>query len=100
MLTFISFQDRVLLQGLDWRSSKAVDKLKKMLWGLEALRVFDDRLSASLSQIQKAREAMERTIKQASCLIVMMILQLTHDSGVRRALRRFTTRICKHFGRI
>ncbi len=32
----------------------------------EALRVFDDRLSASLSQIQKAREAMERTIKQAS----------------------------------
>ncbi len=35
-----------------------------MLWGLEALRVFDDRLSASLSEIQKAKEAMERTIKQ------------------------------------
>ena len=89
-----------MLQGLDWRSSKAVDKLKKMLWGLEALRVFDDRLSASLSQIQKAREAMERTIKQASCLTVLILLQLTHDLGVRRASRRFTTRICKHFGRI
>ena len=90
-----------MLQGLDWRSSKAVDKLKKMLWGLEALRVFDDRLSASLSQIQKAREAMERTIKQASYQItVMMILWLIHDSGGRRASRRFTTRICKHFGRI
>jgi len=33
---------------------------------LEALRVFDDRLSAALSQIQKARDAMERTIKQGS----------------------------------
>jgi hypothetical protein len=63
-LIFVRHQDRVLLQGLEWGSSKAVDKLKKMLWGLEALRVFDDRLSASLSQIQKAREAMERTIKQ------------------------------------
>lgn len=35
-----------------------------MLWGLEALRVFDDRLSGSLSQIQKAQESMERTVKQ------------------------------------
>ena len=59
-----------------------MDKLKKMLWGLEALRVFDDRLSASLSQIQKAREAMERTIKQASRLISTVILQLTRDKGV------------------
>lgn len=54
-----------MLEGLEWGTTRAVDKLKKMLWGLEALRVFDDRLSASLSQIQKAREAMERTIKQA-----------------------------------
>ncbi|KAE9369730.1 hypothetical protein N431DRAFT_345331 [Stipitochalara longipes BDJ] len=62
--TIVELGDRVLLQGLEWGTTKAVDKLKKMLWGLEALRVFDDRLSASLSQIQKAREAMERTIKQ------------------------------------
>jgi hypothetical protein len=62
--------------------------------------VFDDGLSASLSQIQKAREAMERTIKQASCLTVIIFLQLTNDSGVRRASRRFTTRICKYFGRV
>lgn len=54
----------MLLEGLEWGTSEAVDKLKKMLWGLEALRVFDDRLSASLAQIQKARESMERTIKQ------------------------------------
>lgn len=71
----VELGDRVLLQGLDWRSSKAVDKLKKMLWGLEALRVFDDRLSASLSQIQKAREAMERTIKQGSGELHVDLLQ-------------------------
>ena len=53
-----------MLEGLEWGTSEAVDKLKKMLWGLEALRVFDDRLSGSLSQIQKAQEAMERTVKQ------------------------------------
>jgi hypothetical protein len=59
-----STQEKVLLEGLEWGTSEAVDKLKKMLWGLEALRVFDDRLSGSLSQIQKAQEAMERIIKQ------------------------------------
>jgi hypothetical protein len=53
-----------LLEGLEWGTSEAVDKLKKMLWGLEALRVFDDRLSGSLSQIQKAYESMGRTVKQ------------------------------------
>ena len=57
-------QEKVLLEGLEWGTSEAVDKLKKMLWGLEALRVFDDRLSGSLSQIQKAQEAMERAVKQ------------------------------------
>lgn len=60
----VGLGEKVLLEGLEWGTSEAVDKLKKMLWGLEALRVFDDRLSASLSQIQKAQDAMERTIKQ------------------------------------
>ncbi|KAK0100648.1 hypothetical protein ONS95_007101 [Cadophora gregata] len=53
----------VLLEGLVWGTNEAVDRLKKMLWGLEALRVFNDRLSASLSQIKKAQEAMARTVK-------------------------------------
>lgn len=60
----VGLGEKVLLEGLEWGTSEAVTKLKKMLWGLEALRVFDDRLSASISQIQKAQEAMERTIKQ------------------------------------
>jgi hypothetical protein len=35
-----------------------------MIWGGQALRVLDDKLSASLSQIQNAKEAMVHTIKQ------------------------------------
>ncbi|KAH7357225.1 hypothetical protein BKA65DRAFT_223058 [Rhexocercosporidium sp. MPI-PUGE-AT-0058] len=46
-----------------------------MLWGLEALRVFNDRLSASLSQIQKAQEAMERAVKQEAAQQHVDLLQ-------------------------
>lgn len=57
-------QEDVLLQGIDWGTTQALAKLKKMLWGLEALRAFDERLSASLAQIQRAKEAMERNGKK------------------------------------
>jgi hypothetical protein len=57
-------QDKILLEGIELEASDAVEKLNKMLWGLEALRVFDDRLSTSLSQIRKARETLEHTIDQ------------------------------------
>ncbi|KAH9205317.1 hypothetical protein DL95DRAFT_491699 [Leptodontidium sp. 2 PMI_412] len=71
-----------------WGTSEAVDKLKKMLWGLEALRVFDDRLSASLSQIQKAQEAMERTVKQifvaASVVELVVVISSVLNSHSRR----------------
>ncbi|KAH7407184.1 hypothetical protein BKA64DRAFT_666015 [Cadophora sp. MPI-SDFR-AT-0126] len=60
----VGLGEKVLLEGLEWGTNEAVNRLKKMLWGLEALRVFNDRLSASLSQIKKAQEAMDRTIKQ------------------------------------
>lgn len=35
-----------------------------MIWGGQALRIFDDRLSASLSQIRNAKEALDHNIKQ------------------------------------
>jgi hypothetical protein len=35
-----------------------------MIWGGQALRIFDDRLSASLSQIRNAKEALDNNIKQ------------------------------------
>ncbi|KAK3350290.1 hypothetical protein B0T25DRAFT_457435, partial [Lasiosphaeria hispida] len=57
--------DRTLLEGLEdwWGTVEAINKLKKMLWGWEALRVFNDKLSSSLSQIQRAQAAMEHVIK-------------------------------------
>ncbi|KAM0809294.1 hypothetical protein AB5N19_09637 [Seiridium cardinale] len=57
----VGLGEEVLLQGIDWASNEAIEKLKKMLWGLEALRAFDERLSASIHQIQRAREVLERT---------------------------------------
>jgi hypothetical protein len=35
-----------------------------MIWGGQALRIFDDRLSAALSQIRNAKEALDHNIKQ------------------------------------
>lgn len=50
-----------MLKWINWGENQVVETLKQMLWGLEALRAFDERLSASLHQIQRAREAMERS---------------------------------------
>jgi hypothetical protein len=57
-------QEKILLEGIELDASDAVERLERMLWGLEALRVFDDRLSTSLSQIRKARETLEHTVDQ------------------------------------
>jgi hypothetical protein len=57
----------VLFEGLEWDENNpdnTVDKLKRMGWGGQALRIFDERLSASLAQIHNAREALDHTIKQ------------------------------------
>lgn len=35
-----------------------MDRLRSMLWGLEALKIFDDRLDDSLKSIDKARETL------------------------------------------
>ncbi|KAK4183825.1 hypothetical protein QBC35DRAFT_83621 [Podospora australis] len=58
--------DRTLLEGLEdwWGTAEAINKLKKMLWGWEALRVFNDKLSASISRIQRAQDTMEHIIRQ------------------------------------
>ncbi|RDW66529.1 hypothetical protein BP6252_10164 [Coleophoma cylindrospora] len=53
----------VLFEGVEW-GTEAVSRLKMMLWGLEALRVFEDRLTASITQIQHAQDAMDRILKQ------------------------------------
>jgi hypothetical protein len=51
----------VLLKGMEWhKSDAALKKLKQMLWGLEALRVFDDKLVRALQEIKEGRETIKR----------------------------------------
>jgi len=53
----------VLLKGIEWhKSDVALRKLKKMLWGLEALRVFDDKLKRALQEIRDCEDQMNREL--------------------------------------
>ena len=55
----------VLLRGLKWhKSDVALKRLKEMLWGLEALRVFNDKLEKALEKIQEADEKMCERLKR------------------------------------
>jgi hypothetical protein len=53
-------QPMVLLKGMEWhKSDAALKKLKQMLWGLEALRVFDDKLVRALQEIKEGKETIK-----------------------------------------
>ena len=55
----------VLLKGIEWhKSDVALKKLKEMLWGLEALRVFDDKLKRALQCVKEGREEMYKELKR------------------------------------
>ena len=57
----------VLLKGMEWhKSDDAVKKLKQMLWGLEALRVFDDKLTRALQEIKEGKEKMKGALAKVS----------------------------------
>jgi hypothetical protein len=50
----------VSLKGFEWhKSDVALMKLKQMLWGVEALHEFDDRLVKTLQEIKEGKEKME-----------------------------------------
>jgi hypothetical protein len=54
MLT--SIQQKALLKGIEWQKSQlALRRLKTMLWAMEALRIFDDKLLSALTEIKEAR---------------------------------------------
>jgi hypothetical protein len=54
MLT--SVQQKALLKGMEWQKSQlALRRLKTMLWAMEALRIFDDKLLSALTEINEAR---------------------------------------------
>jgi hypothetical protein len=52
---------------MEWhKSDVAVRKLKQMLWGLEALRVFDDKLTRALREIKEGNEKMRGALARVS----------------------------------
>ncbi|MCJ1386636.1 hypothetical protein MMC17_009762 [Xylographa soralifera] len=53
--SYVELGQNVFLEGYDWEADDAVDKLRSMLWGLEALKMFDARLAPSLDKIEAAR---------------------------------------------
>jgi hypothetical protein len=56
----------VLLRGMEWhKSDAALKKLKQMLWGLEALRVFDDKLVRALREIKEGKETIKGELTRA-----------------------------------
>lgn len=57
----------VLLKGMEWhKSDVALKKLKKMLWGLEALRVFNDKLTRALQEVKDGKEKMKGGLARVS----------------------------------
>ncbi|MCJ1396587.1 hypothetical protein MMC18_009478 [Xylographa bjoerkii] len=52
--SYVELGQNVFLEGYDWEADDAVDKLRSMLWGLEALKMFDARLAPSLDKIEAA----------------------------------------------
>lgn len=47
----------VLLEGIAWsKSDVALKKLKRMRWGLEALRIFSDKLARAMNEIARQNE--------------------------------------------
>jgi hypothetical protein len=62
-------QPMVLLKGIKWhKSDVALKKLKKMLWGLEALRVFDDKLNRGIHAIKEFKKSMDTELYRVSVL--------------------------------
>ncbi|KAL2064541.1 hypothetical protein VTL71DRAFT_3678 [Oculimacula yallundae] len=61
----INLGREVLKNGLDWTHAEdAIQRLKSMLWALEALRIFDDRLGDSLEVVKNAEDRMRAFIRR------------------------------------
>lgn len=56
-------QQKALLKGIEWQKSQlALRRLKTMLWSMEALRIFDDKLSSALTEINGARSNLKHEL--------------------------------------
>jgi hypothetical protein len=60
-------QDNAMLKGIQWsHSDLSMKKMKKMLWGREALRVFHDKLKRNTEVIKECKKSMEVELKRVS----------------------------------
>ncbi|KAK0627931.1 hypothetical protein B0T14DRAFT_513555 [Immersiella caudata] len=60
-------QRKVLVKGMHWSNpDTVVQKLKEMLWSLQALRIFDLKLEGALDKIEQAKKSLESTIDWGS----------------------------------
>jgi hypothetical protein len=80
-----------LKQGLDWAHAEdAIQRLKSMLWALEALRIFDDRLAESLEKIREAREKMQRYLSQVRISVIPGLKSEINTSRARDEDMRYS----------
>jgi len=84
MLT--SIQQKALLKGMEWQKSQlALRRLKTMLWAMEALRIFGDKLLSALAEIREARSNLVQELNKVGAFPENLIL-------VSHGLGKFTAR--------
>lgn len=71
---FCELGPTAMTKGLDWRTDTE-DRLDRMFWAQEALRILEVSVSSALNQIERAKEKMDRTIKRAAGQLHNDILQ-------------------------
>jgi len=60
---------------MEWNTSdKALRKLKSMLWGLESLRIFRDKLKKALAELDVARKKMILKADEVMSLVTRKLL--------------------------
>ncbi|KAK0642174.1 hypothetical protein B0T16DRAFT_462179 [Cercophora newfieldiana] len=83
---------KVLLEGMEWqKSGMALRQLKRMLWGLEALRVFRDKLSKALDALKLARNKMTELVHRREAI---------QHKDMKRTVQRITDEFEKRYGHV
>ncbi|KAK4443437.1 hypothetical protein QBC34DRAFT_443388 [Podospora aff. communis PSN243] len=83
---------KVLLEGMEWqKSGMALRQLKRMLWGLEALRIFKDKLAKAMDALNDARAKMVERVKKRETI---------QNKDMRRTVQRFIEEFEKRYGHV
>lgn len=77
---------------MEWqKSGMALRQLKRMLWGLEALRVFRDKLAKATDALKSASKKMEKYVNKRKDL---------QHKDMRRTAQRITDEFQKRYGHV